>query len=386
MQLSRCAFYFLAGLVPLSAVSCVAVDCHTENASDVFFRSVPAAAGYVPSGDVTEPAPGGRLRTQTYSLDDDGTFTFYRSLETEVGHLGVEVGVVGRKKAKESGIEPFEGVQIRSLNGRGPAAAAGLRSGDIIVSFDGKEGLSAERFQYLVESCQPGQKVSVGVQREREALQVLVVLGAQKQIESGKVFQQDLLVLNDWDRTGLKLVELTDEVRPIVLEPGVTQGGLLVRDVLPGGPAFHAGVKVRDVITHVVTSGGQLPLDTVAAFERAMGTLVSGDTATFTVWRAGAATPAAVELESNAASDGGMSIPVVFEYKHKPQRRQVAVLLGLLYNYERCYAVRERRGEPENFSSMGWGALVNLIAYSSNSRGKGRLQLLWLIPIWWGDD
>jgi len=370
------------GLLPWGIVSCVSVDCHTHNSSDSFIRNVPAAPGYVPPGDAATLPAGGKVRTLTYSIDPDGTFTFYRSVETEVGFLGAEVESLGRKAAKEIGIEPYDGVEVRSVSKNGPAAEAGVRSGDVLLKFDEKSGLSPDRLRYLIESSSPGQKVALDIRRGGEAFKLVAELGSQKQIESGNVFQAKLNVLNDLDRSGLRLVELTDETRPAVLGPNAAHGGVVVIDVLPGGPAFHAGVLVRDVITH---AAGQ-PIATLADYERAAGPLERGGRAAFSVWRSGARTDAEVKLETNATGEGGVHIPFVFTYKHKPQNREVEVLMGLLYNYERCYSVRERKDQPENYGSMGWGALVNLIAYTSNSRGKGKLSLLWLIPIWWGDD
>ena len=373
----------VAVTVTVTGISCGSYECRTDS-DDSLLRRVPVAPDYVPPGPVDEGLNAkGRVRKQTYSIDSDGTFTFYRSVETEVGFLGAELSDLNAKAAEKAGVEPFGGAMIRSVDSRGPAGRAGLKRNDIILGFEGKSGLSADRLDYLIAQSKPGQRVPITIQRGHDSLDLEVEMGADKRIESGKLLQDKLELVNDMDRTGLRLVELTDEVRPIVLGSRSTRRGLMVIDVLPGGPAFFAGVRVRDVIT----GAGDQPLAGVSDYKRVVGSLEKGQEVSFRLLRSDGSEPEAeVSIAAAATREGGFDVPVLVSYKSRPAHRHFDLLLGFLFNHETCYAVRERDGQGENFRSRNWGMIVDLVKYTNNSRGKGKLVFLWLIPIWWGGD
>jgi len=55
-----------------------------------------------------------------------------------------------------------------------PAAAAGLRRGDVITEIDGQSVTSAEKLQSLVESSRIGQSLRFNVQRGEQTQQFTV--------------------------------------------------------------------------------------------------------------------------------------------------------------------------------------------------------------------
>jgi putative serine protease PepD len=82
----------------------------------------------------------------------------------------------------------FVGVRIESVTGGAritkvvagsPAAKAGLKVGDVITSFDGKQITSADELTASVSAAKAGEKVTVTVKRGGSTQQVTVTLGVQ---------------------------------------------------------------------------------------------------------------------------------------------------------------------------------------------------------------
>jgi len=68
------------------------------------------------------------------------------------------------------------GVPVESVVPRSPSAAAGVRVGDIIQSMDGSEIRDANKLLQVLAKRQPGDKVKLGVLRDRQSLEIDVVL------------------------------------------------------------------------------------------------------------------------------------------------------------------------------------------------------------------
>jgi len=68
------------------------------------------------------------------------------------------------------------GVPVESVVPRSPAAAAGVRVGDIIQSMEGSEIRDANKLLQVLAKRQPGDKVKLGVLRDRQTLEISVVL------------------------------------------------------------------------------------------------------------------------------------------------------------------------------------------------------------------
>ena len=71
---------------------------------------------------------------------------------------------------------PVEGVIVSAVAANSPAARAGLRSGDIIVSLDGASLTSAGRLQELIREADVGQRVQLGILRDGRRQTITLVL------------------------------------------------------------------------------------------------------------------------------------------------------------------------------------------------------------------
>lgn len=68
------------------------------------------------------------------------------------------------------------GVPVESVVPMSPAAAAGVRVGDIILTLDGSEVRDSNKLLQVLVKRQPGDKVKLGIQRDRKMLTAEVVL------------------------------------------------------------------------------------------------------------------------------------------------------------------------------------------------------------------
>ena len=70
-----------------------------------------------------------------------------------------------------------DGVQVSSVRDDGPAAAAGLRAGDVITALDGTPVASPEDLTEALDTKQPGDEVTVAILRDGATRSVEVTLG-----------------------------------------------------------------------------------------------------------------------------------------------------------------------------------------------------------------
>jgi len=96
---------------------------------------------------------------------------------TGKAYLGIEFYEVTEAQAKYYDIP--EGVLVYQLTPGGAALKAGIRRGDIIIGFNGKEIKNAENLTEEINKVKPGDKVTVRVDRGGENIDVEVIMGYQ---------------------------------------------------------------------------------------------------------------------------------------------------------------------------------------------------------------
>ena len=70
------------------------------------------------------------------------------------------------------------GLRLTGVTEGSPADEGGLRAGDVVVEFDGKQIGDIYTYQYALEAREPGDEVTVIVERDGERISLQVVLGA----------------------------------------------------------------------------------------------------------------------------------------------------------------------------------------------------------------
>jgi S1-C subfamily serine protease len=92
-------------------------------------------------------------------------------------HLGITVQrrPIDRRLSRHLGILQPSGVEIMSLEARGPAAAAGLREGDIITALDGRAAATLDEVQRLLGTWPVGRPLRVQLVRRTAILDATVI-------------------------------------------------------------------------------------------------------------------------------------------------------------------------------------------------------------------
>jgi len=88
--------------------------------------------------------------------------------------LGAVTATLTPEEAKRLGIRATKGALVARVFAGSPAAAAGLRSGDVITSVDGHAVDSRESFSTLTATVSSGQQVELGVMRNGTPTRVVV--------------------------------------------------------------------------------------------------------------------------------------------------------------------------------------------------------------------
>jgi serine protease Do len=167
--------------------------------------------------------------------------------EVTRGYLGVNVQGVTPELAKSLNLAATKGALVADVMKGGPAEAAGLKRGDVIVSFDGKDVVEVGNLPALVAATPVDQTATVKILRNGTEQTVSVKVGRMpgEATESEKTGQAEP-AQGKW---GLALRDLDARTAQRAgLAPGT---GVLVSRVRPGSAAEKAGVRAGDVILEV---------------------------------------------------------------------------------------------------------------------------------------
>ena len=188
--------------------------------------------------------------------------------ETRRGWLGVQIQSVTDDMAEALGLDKPEGALVASVTDKGPAADAGIKTGDVVVKFDGHDVPDMHALPRLVASTEIGKTVSVDVVRDGKTKSFNVKIGKLKnEKEEASVKQPGESVVPGVDEKGasslgLTLTALTDDLRERFQVPDDTHG-VLVTAVDPKSGAAEKGVQPGDVIVEVGLEAVATPDDVI---------------------------------------------------------------------------------------------------------------------------
>jgi serine protease Do len=161
------------------------------------------------------------------------------------GWLGVLIQDVTRNLAESFGMEQPRGALVARVLPDSPAEKAGLKVGDIVISYDDELITYSADLPPLVGAADVGHKARLRVLREGKEKSIKVTI--EELPEEGRDTAQIKTRLKNDDRLGLVVVELSDNQRDAM---ELDEGGVLIKQVAPGAAA-EAGLRRGDVIVSI---------------------------------------------------------------------------------------------------------------------------------------
>ena len=159
------------------------------------------------------------------------------------GWLGVLIQKVTPEIAESLGLEESRGALVADVVKEGPAAAAGLKVGDVIVEFDGHPVRESNELPLMVAREPIGKQVAVKVLREKESKEIPVTIAELKDEEVAAAGH------TEGEKLGLTVQTLTPEIAQNL---GVSDlKGVVVTAVESGSSAEDAGIRRGDIILEV---------------------------------------------------------------------------------------------------------------------------------------
>jgi serine protease Do len=142
---------------------------------------------------------------------------------------------------------------VAGVSDDGPAKAAGIKQGDVILSFDGKEVESMRRLPRIVAETKIGKDVDVVIWRDGEKKTVQVELGELEEdvvatsAEPGEEQAPVAIAEAEIKPLGMKIANVDDELRRRYNLAEGTEG-VIVTEVNRDSYAAEKGVRPGDII------------------------------------------------------------------------------------------------------------------------------------------
>ena len=156
--------------------------------------------------------------------------------------LGIKMQPLTLELAQSFGLQRTTGALVVEVVSDGPAAAAGLRKGDVILQFDGHELRTASDLPLFASMAGTARKVPLKLFRDGQQISLSVQLTPfpeePNQVSEGQ--------REDPGELGMRVTDLN---RRLAHELGLdTAQGVAVRSVEPRGPAARAGLRPGDLL------------------------------------------------------------------------------------------------------------------------------------------
>ena len=168
----------------------------------------------------------------------------------ERGLLGVQIQPVTDEIASSLSLGSSNGALVAQVEPDSAAMKAGIKSGDVIKSVDGKDIATVRDLTRTIAAAAPGSTVKVGLMRDGKDMTISAKLGDSKPAKEAKADEQKAPEKVSPGSFGFSLAPLSPDTRQqLGLKDNVN--GALIAAVEPGSPADEQGLKAGDVLQQV---------------------------------------------------------------------------------------------------------------------------------------
>jgi serine protease Do len=200
---------------------------------------------YSPSGGsvgIAFSIPASTVKNIVAQLKDKGSVSR--------GWIGVQIQPVTQDIADSLGMKKAEGALVAEPQKDGPAAKAGIESGDVITSVNGDSVKDARELARTIGGMAPGAAVKLNVLHKGEDKVVNITLGQLPNTIEAKA-DTDNEDNGGKASRGTDVPKLGMTVAPSSSVAGAGKEGVVVTDVDPKSAAAERGFKEGDVILEV---------------------------------------------------------------------------------------------------------------------------------------
>jgi serine protease Do len=199
--------------------------------------------------------PSETVKSVVAQLKDKGTVTR--------GWIGVQIQPVTAEIAESLGMKRSEGALVAEPQMGGPAAKAGILSGDVITEVNGRAVKDARELAKQIGAMAPGNTVKLIVLRKGEVKSISLTLAELPKEREARATSSDIGPDgSDAPKLGLMLA-------PAGKVAASGTEGVVVTNVDPNGLASEHGFKTGDVILDVGGKKVATPVDVRNAISRA---------------------------------------------------------------------------------------------------------------------
>ena len=188
------------------------------------------------------------------------------------GFLGVLIQKVTPELAESLGMDKGRGALVANVSKDGPADKAGVKVGDVIVEFDGKEVKDSGDLPIIVARTGVDKRVRMKVLRDKKEITLTVTVGELKEEE---------VVASSPEKGELGLT--VQRVTPQMAESlGLEKAdGVVVTVVEPGIAADEAGIRRGDIIMEI----DRKPIRNIDEYKKSVAAIRKGRGVLFLVRR-----------------------------------------------------------------------------------------------------
>ncbi|MBF0426504.1 MAG: DegQ family serine endoprotease [Magnetococcales bacterium] len=162
------------------------------------------------------------------------------------GWLGVRIQTITQDLADALGLDKRHGALVASVDPGAPADKAGLKTRDVIISFDGHPIDRMHELPAIVAATPVGKKVDVEIIRDGSRKKLTAVISEMKD----EAVVSETAPHTDKGPLGLTVSAITPKIRQD-LELSDDMEGVVVTAVKPGSNAFTVGLRPGDVINEI---------------------------------------------------------------------------------------------------------------------------------------
>ncbi len=166
------------------------------------------------------------------------------------GYLGISMQDIDANLAKHFNLPDQNGALVNDVIQNSPAEKAGIKSGDVIVAFNGKPITDGQDLRLTVSDSSPGSSATVKLIRNGVPKTLTVTLGELPKEFPGEQNDANPETGNTDGLDGVTVADLDQDARQQLRIPDYVQGAL-VDEVAADSNSAEAGLKKGDVILEI---------------------------------------------------------------------------------------------------------------------------------------